>query len=237
MKVIELHKDIISFCEQNADEAIVRKYSRYFKEGYNAYGLTVEKLNSMVTHIMSEKGISLKVVYDLCLLLVKGEKYEETSFAILLLTQFKKQFDIETFNQISKWFDAGINNWAHADALCGEILWELLRKNIIVMDDFNDWKTATNKFKRRAVPVSLIKPMKKDTKYSQYYKYLDSMMMDEVREVHQGIGWFLREIWKKNPVETEKFLLKWKNKSARLIFQYACEKMTAEKKILFRKEK
>lgn len=237
MKVIELHKDIISFCEQHADEAIVRKYSKYFKEGYNAYGLTVEKLNSMVNYIISEKRVDLKLVYDLCLLLVNGKKYEETSLAILLLTRFKKQFDKETFNQISKWFDAGISNWAHADTLCGEILWELLRKNIIVMDDFNDWKTATNKFKRRAVPVSLIKPMKKDTTYSQYYKYLDSMMMDEVREVHQGLGWFLRELWKKNPAETEVFLIKWKNRSARLIFQYACEKMTAENKQKFRKEK
>lgn len=237
MKVIELHKDIISFCEQHADEAIVRKYSKYFKEGYNAYGLTVEKLNSMINYIISEKRVDLKVVYDLCILLVNGKKYEETSFAILLLNQFKKQFDKETYNQISKWFDIGINNWAHTDTICGEILWELLRKNIIVMDDFNDWKTATNKFKRRAVPVSLIKPMKKDTTYSQYYKYLDSMMMDEVREVHQGLGWFLRELWKKNPAETEVFLIKWKNRSARLIFQYACEKMTAENKQKFRKEK
>jgi 3-methyladenine DNA glycosylase AlkD len=105
------------------------------------------------------------------------------------------------------------------------------------MNDFDNWKTAENKFKRRAVPVSLIKPMKKDSHYTQYYDYLDDMMMDPEREVHQGLGWFLREIWKKNPEETERFLLKWKNKSARLIFQYACEKMTPEKKLLFRRDK
>jgi 3-methyladenine DNA glycosylase AlkD len=62
-------------------------------------------------------------------------------------------------------------------------------------------------------------------------------MMDPEREVHQGLGWFLREAWKKQPQVTETFLFKWKNSAARLIFQYATEKMTAEEKQRFRKEK
>jgi 3-methyladenine DNA glycosylase AlkD len=55
--------------------------------------------------------------------------------------------------------------------------------------------------------------------------------------VHQGIGWYLREAWKLTPEPTEAFLLKWKETAARLIFQYACEKMTKEKKELFRRSK
>jgi hypothetical protein len=37
--------------------------------------------------------------------------------------------------------------------------------------------------------------------------------------------------------ETEAFLLKWKNEAPRLIYQYATEKMTAEEKKRFKKEK
>jgi len=47
---------------------------------------------------------------------------------------------------------------------------------------------------------------------------------------------FLREAWKIKPQETETFLLKWKNTGARLIFQYACEKMTKVQKLKYRKE-
>ena len=36
MKAKELCEDIRSFCRANADVAVVRKYSRYFKEGYDA---------------------------------------------------------------------------------------------------------------------------------------------------------------------------------------------------------
>ncbi len=31
MKPVELYEDIRKYCNANADEAIVRKYSRYFK--------------------------------------------------------------------------------------------------------------------------------------------------------------------------------------------------------------
>ena len=62
-------------------------------------------------------------------------------------------------------------------------------------------------------------------------------MVDKDREVHQGVGWFLREAWKKNHEVTESFLLKWKDRAPRLIIQYATEKMTKEEKLRFRKEK
>jgi len=53
--------------------------------------------------------------------------------------------------------------------------------------------------------------------------------------VHQGVGWFLREAWKIRPKETESFLLKYKDTSPRLIFQYATEKMTPKQKLRFRR--
>ena len=67
--------------------------------------------------------------------------------------------------------------------------------------------------------------------------FIEPMMKDDERVVHQGLGWFLREAWKIDPEPVEVFLLKWKDISARLIFQYATEKMTKENKERFRKSK
>jgi len=36
MKAKELCENIRQFCRANGDEAVIRKYSRYFKEGYDA---------------------------------------------------------------------------------------------------------------------------------------------------------------------------------------------------------
>jgi 3-methyladenine DNA glycosylase AlkD len=85
--------------------------------------------------------------------------------------------------------------------------------------------------------VSLIKAIKAKGGHREFLKFIDSLMMDDERVVHQGLGWFLREAWKLDKKQTETFLEKWKNKSARLIFQYATEKMTKDEKLKFRKEK
>ena len=53
-------------------------------------------------------------------------------------------------------------------------------------------------------------------------------MSDNEKFVQKGLGWFLREAWKKYPEQTEKFLLKWKDTCGRTIIQYATEKMTKE---------
>jgi 3-methyladenine DNA glycosylase AlkD len=111
------------------------------------------------------------------------------------------------------------------------------KKEIITYPDLDTWRTGKNKFQRRAVPVSLIKELKKISDYQPYLDFIEPMMMDPEREVHQGLGWFLREAWKRQPQQIEPFLYKWKNKAARLVFQYATEKMTPAEKQRYRKEK
>jgi 3-methyladenine DNA glycosylase AlkD len=68
-------------------------------------------------------------------------------------------------------------------------------------------------------------------------EFLRPLMMDEERVVHQGAGWFLREAWKQDPKPVEAFLLEWKDRAPRLIFQYATEKMTPAARARFRRGK
>jgi 3-methyladenine DNA glycosylase AlkD len=71
----------------------------------------------------------------------------------------------------------------------------------------------------------------------EHISFIEPLMTDKEREVHQGVGWFLREAWKIEPAPVEEFLLKYKDTAPRLIFQYATEKMTAEGKSRFRRSK
>jgi 3-methyladenine DNA glycosylase AlkD len=79
--------------------------------------------------------------------------------------------------------------------------------------------------------------MKETRKVIEYVYFIESLMMDKEREVHQGVGWFLREAWKIESALVEEFLLKYKDTAPRLIFQYATEKMTPEGKARFRRSK
>jgi 3-methyladenine DNA glycosylase AlkD len=77
--------------------------------------------------------------------------------------------------------------------------------------------------------------MKATGNVMQYLEFIEPLMHDPEREVHQGVGWFLREAWKIQPEPVEQFLLKYKDTSPRLIFQYATEKMQPEARERYRK--
>jgi 3-methyladenine DNA glycosylase AlkD len=232
-----LHSDIIAFCKANADEALVKKYSRYFKEGgYDAYGVSYPLLQEKVKSILSDPAVNLDFALQTCRLLIPGTKYEEPSFALMMVKGFRKHYTRETFTEIGHWFDIGIRNWAHTDALCSEIL-SVLLETVIPYRDMQGWMIGKNKFQRRAVPVSLIKLVKKTRTVEEYIRFIEPLMTDPEREVHQGVGWFLREAWKIQPAPVEEFLLKYKDTAPRLIFQYATEKMKPEDKERFRRSK
>ena len=233
----DLFTNIQNFGSENSNPEIVAKYAKYFKEGYDAYGLNHEQVKGKVDEILSLPGITQEYILDTSLLLVKSPKYESTVIAIQLVLRFQKSWTIDTFNTIEHWFSVGITNWAQTDYICGELLNLFFKKKLIDLKSIEPWRTATNKFQRRAAVVCLIKPMKLSADFAPFFTFIEPMMHDPAREVHQGLGWFLRETWKKQPEPAEAFLLKYKETSPRLIFQYATEKMTAEGKERFRRSK
>jgi 3-methyladenine DNA glycosylase AlkD len=237
MTPIDLFNEIQAYCKANPNEALVKKYSRFFKEGYNAYGLSNELLTIKVSDIVNKEGVDLETIIETSYLLVSSGMYEEVSFAITLLREYRKQFTPDHFTTIEKWFDLGINNWAHTDAICSEIIASFLEKKIITFQRMADWRESANKFQRRAVPVALIKMLKYTNEYQPLFNFIEPIMMDLEREVNQGLGWFLREAWKKSPEQTEMFMMQWKDTAPRLIFQYATERMKPEQKQHFKKSK
>jgi 3-methyladenine DNA glycosylase AlkD len=237
MRAKELCDEIKSYCRANANESVVKKYSRYFKEGYDAYGLSREKLEEKVNSILSDKSVDMKLVLEASRKLIKSGKYEETSFAIRLLNEFSEQFTAATFKEVEKWFEIGIINWGHTDVICGMLISQFFEKNIISLEALSDWRKAKNKYQRRAVPVAMLELISATGDYALLFDFIEPLMTDNERVVHQGLGWFLREAWKIKKKQTETFLFKWKNDAARVIFQYATEKMTPEQKKRFKKEK
>jgi 3-methyladenine DNA glycosylase AlkD len=238
MKPKELLKELRDYCRKNENPEIVKKYSRYFKDGvYDAYGLTQKLMDEKVLELMKHKDVNLNLILKTAPLLMESGKYEETTFVLSYLNRNPKLYDKHVFEAISSWFPIGIRNWAHADILGMQILPALIKLGFVTINDFTGWIKSKYEYQRRCVPVTLIKSLKTTENFTSLFKFIEPLMNDPEREVHQGVGWFLREAWKIKPQETEIFLLKWKNTAPRLIFQYACEKMKTEEKLRFRKEK
>ncbi len=236
MKHEALFHEIASFCEANRNPELVEKYSRYFKEGYDAYGLQKGLLEEKIQQVIDREQMKLSEYFPLCELLIPESKYELPSAAIWFYIKLKQQYTRESFLAIESWFETGITNWAHCDAVCMELIKLHLRKKIITMEDLAHWRFSPRPFKRRASLVSMIYAMKDGYPAELVLAFTDPLMQDIVRVVHQGAGWLLRETWKKHPALTEAFLFRWKNAAPRLIIQYATEKMSKEEKLRFRKD-
>jgi 3-methyladenine DNA glycosylase AlkD len=240
MNALALRDEIICFCKANADEAIVKKYSIYFKEGhpgYDAYGVTTPLILGKVKELNNNNSVTLPVLLEAAPFLVKSGKQEENLILLLLVEKRLKDLKSEDFETISQWYAYGILNWSLCDCLCNKITPWFFQKNLIPLEKLAEWQISPYKFQRRSVPVLLIKLLKTTNDYRPFFDLVAPLMMDTERVVHQGLGWFLREAWKKQPEQTEQFLLLWKDQSARLIFQYATEKMSTEEKGKFRRHK
>ncbi len=237
MTGIGLAKQIRKYCQANSNAAMVKKYSRFFKEGYDAYGLESKSYDTCIALLTQKDKLTLKCVMEAGPALVGSGKYEETFFMIIMLKRFYDEFTPRTFREIENWFKVGVVNWAHADVIAGDLIYVFLQRGIVPISALVPWRTASNKYQRRISAVALIKLLKDIKDVKPLLAFVEPLMSDPEREVHQGVGWFLREAWKVKKVDTEKFLLKWKDSAPRLIYQYATEKMTPAEKSRFKKEK
>ena len=240
-RVDELVDAIRSYCSAHKDLSKLPKWQRYFKEGFDAWGLldkddplwTVKRDAWMAAY--ADLGVDgfLKAGAQL----FTSGKYEEGSLAIHFLSLLREQLTPADIAKLETWFAAGIANWAHTDVLCGMLLAPMLQSGQIPLSIFENWRTSQYRFQRRAVPVATLGLLKTKASTAALLEFLTPLMMDRERVVQQGMGWFLREAWKRERGPVEKFLTKWKDRAPRLIFQYATEKMTAEEKALYKRSR
>jgi 3-methyladenine DNA glycosylase AlkD len=227
----------IEYLSARANHENVIKYSKYFKEGYDAWGSGIQDTQDVVKLIEENyPNLTMAQVIELGSLLFKHGKYEMGSVAMVMLTKREQEFDKIAFKGLKNWFDHGVANWGHSDYLCSKVTPPFILNNIIDYHDMKDWVTSSSRWTRRAVPVTLL-CLIKTAKPEDLLNFIEPLMLDEERVVHQGTGWFLRELWKVHPQPVEDLLYKYRNTAARLIIQYATEKMSKEQKERFRKEK
>ncbi len=155
-----LTQEIRTYCSQNANPANAQKYARYFKEGYDAWGL-LDKNDPLWHAKQAEwldryRALGMRGILKTGELLFASGKYEEGSLAIRFLKEHKDEFDPRSLPLLARWFKAGIRNWAHTDVLCGEVIAPALVAHQIQFQDLASWRESEFPFQRRAVPVALL---------------------------------------------------------------------------------
>lgn len=225
-------KEIKKVLEANKNLRRAKKYSKFFTEGYDAYGLDKKTFEQKRAEWFDKykEVLGLNGFLNLGSELLKSGKYEEASLAITFPCFYKNEISKKDLKRFKSWLDNGIQNWAHTDILCGDLIKSMLLEKIIDYTDLAGWMYSKSKWTRRAVPVSLLYLAQKKIDHRKMLVFIKPLIYDDQRVVQQGVGWFLREIWKVKPTPVETFLLNYKEMMPRLIIQYATEKMSKEEK-------
>lgn len=234
----EIAAEVKEFCRAHADAALVKKYARYFVEGYDAYGVDFripEYEAQRKAWIQRLKEAGPGAVFEAGDRLMESGKYEEGFCAIRFAADSRECYTPEVFERIGRWFEKGIVNWALCDVLCGEVLSPFLLDGVVGLKMLEPWVQSGLKYQRRAVPVALIKPVKEGWGLQPLFKLIEPLLSDGEKVVQQGAGWFLREAWKLQPKPAEAFLMRFKETCPRLIVQYATEKMDKSARAKFRR--
>lgn len=236
-----LANDIRRFCADRENPELAAKWARYFTEGYEAWG--VDMKSPEWTAKKEEWGkkadaLGIAALIDIGVRLFREGRYEEGGVAILLLARQKEKMSAGDVGCLERWFEAGIKNWAHTDVLCSEVLSPLLMTGKVDVAVLEPWLRSPRKYQRRAVPVAMLGLLKREgQKVEPLLEIVRPLMADDDRFVGQGVGWLLREAWKKVPKPVEAFLKEWKDTAPRVIIQYATEKMPPEAKAKYKRGK
>lgn len=237
-KIESRFAEIRRFCQENANPELVKKYSRFFTEGYDAWGLDRVTFETQRDRWLDEwkNDFSIGDYFELGSKLVSTGKYEEAGFAISLMYHNTGSFTPDTFEGLGRWLEEGITNWGNTDVLSGKGLAYFFTSGMLEIEVLGGWTGSPSIWKRRAVPVTLVEVVKRDIPVKRILAVIEPLMMDQAKKVQQGLGWLLREAWKRDPDITEAFLLKWKDSCGRTIIQYATEKMAKEERLKYRRK-
>ncbi|UCB51551.1 MAG: DNA alkylation repair protein, partial [Candidatus Zixiibacteriota bacterium] len=91
----KIEREMRRFLKANADKAIVTKYAKYFKEGYDPYGVDGEKLLGKIEEwfdVCQEK-LDRRQLLTLCEHLLSSGKYEEVGIAIHFMAKLRDKYN------------------------------------------------------------------------------------------------------------------------------------------------
>jgi hypothetical protein len=98
-QIVEVIKEVRSFYQAQGNPELVKKYSRFFVEGYDAYGVDQKAIENQ--RLIWFDKFKAKLGFDDFLQLgdqlVAGGKYEEVFLGFWFIRQFEKEFTKDTF--------------------------------------------------------------------------------------------------------------------------------------------
>lgn len=226
-------QEIFSYCEKyffaHEDPSQMIKNAHFFRDGYDAYGLTEPELKELRDTMLEGFNPDVHEIADLAEIFFATGKYEFGSLAFMMLKKHRPRFDRYVYEAIFRIMEKGIENWAHCDLFSQKITPVFLELGIASVEDFAAWRDSSCRWTRRC-GIQTMLYLRDKASPEMLLEFAVPMLGEQDRMAQQGLGVFLRELWKLHSEEVEEYLYVHKEDIPRVVMQFASEKMARDKK-------
>jgi 3-methyladenine DNA glycosylase AlkD len=199
----------------------------FFKEEIKSHGWYTAALRK--TAVKFRRSISrehgMNFVIQVADELFSGRNLEEKVFAVFLLEKQTESLGDREFQRFVSWLDR-VSSWADHDALVHYLLSPMMAADPRRCRDVFSWAKASNRWRRRAACVALIRGTRERRFFPQIVRLSNQLLKDEDDMVQKGLGWLLRETAKTDPKRAMPYLMKIRENAPRLVLRTACETLT-----------
>jgi len=229
MNVKSIVKEIRSQLKARANPEFARQMKNYFKEEIWAYGIRMKDVKKIAKEYYKKFKATndIQKVFTVAERLLASANIEEGALALEMLRGFHRLYTPKLFSLFDHWVNY-LTNWVHTDALCCHHIAITLEQDGKLAHKLLKWTKSRNRWRRRAAAVSLVELANKGMYLNETLQVAERLMQDKDEMVQKGVGWLLRETSRKYPDEIAEFLLRWKDKTSRLVLRTAAEKLPPE---------
>lgn len=233
--MIPTHQDIQQSLRQSATLDRKRKIEWFFKTGEGQYGegdQFIGVTNPDVRKVARQyQDIDLQEIE----LLLRSPIHEDRLCALIILVNQNKKANLETRQKIVKLFLDNlefINNWDLVDCSAHYILGRAIAEGVENINILDKLAKSSILWERRIAIISTMYFISQNN-ITESIRIAKVLLSDKEDLIHKAVGWTLREAWKKQPQEVEKFLQNNYGQLPRTTLRYAIERMEESKRKMF----
>ena len=196
----------------------------FFKDEIKSHGWYTADLRRASIRFRREvrKDRGLDFIVEVADQLFSGSVLEEKVAAVFLLEKLDGEFEDREFKQFESWLDR-ITSWSDHDSLVHDLIAPMVVAKPARAKTVFRWARSSNRWRRRAACVALIRGARAKMFFPEIKKLSDSLLTDEDDMVQKGLGWLLRETAKFDAKRTVPYLMKIRGRAPRLVLRTACE--------------
>ncbi len=223
----ELLADVRARLEEMGTEEGRRSAARFFKGQVACHGISSPDLKRYAAGLSREtKAWPVARRDRFCTGLWKGGELENGILVTYLYGRFSKNFGEREFSLFEGWLGRFANNWAHCDALSAVLFAACIANHPELAPRVLAWTGSGNRWKRRAAAAALVKSARAGRHTELALNVAERLRLDTDEMVQKGVGWLLKEVYPRRPVEAVEFLVSRPEPFPRLVLRYAAEKMS-----------